>query len=142
MLKRIFYAKFIKSNGYWTTTVNNKLFYFNFLPQELGNVSIVGNYSFERYYQKPVYIVNINAAINGLNYALQDIALRTQAACISGEECLNVELPIKTCEDNVIIFANSNLNETKVVQNNSCVYIYGNFFEGTDKLVYRMLNVA
>lgn len=133
---------FVKSNGYWTTTINDKVFYFSSLPLELQNVSIKGNYSFENYYGKAVYIVNINSAVNGLMYALQDIALRTQEACISGEECLNAEFPVKTCDENVIIFSSVNSNETRVIQNNSCVYIYGNFFEGTDKLVYRMLNVA
>ena len=134
--------KFIQSNGYWTTAVNSKIFYFNSLPQEVENVSIIGNYSFENYYEKPVYIVNSNSAVNGLMYSLQNIALRVQDACIAGEKCSNPDFPTKTCDDNVIIFSSSNSNLTKVEQNKSCIYIYGNFFEGTDKLVYRMLNVA
>lgn len=134
--------KFENSGGYWTTTINNKIFYFNYLPQELENVSIIGNYSFENYYQTPVYVVNNNQAINVLFYALADIALRVQDACILGEECLNAEFPTKTCEDNLIIFKNPNANITKITKDKNCIYIEGNFFEGTDKLIYRMLNVA
>lgn len=134
--------KFEKSNNYWATQVNGKIFYFNFLPQELENISIIGNYSFESYYQQPAYIINLNPAVNGLMYALQDISLRVQEACIQGQNCSNQELPVKTCEDNVIVFRNANLNITKVTKDKNCVFIDGNFFEGTDKLVYRMLNIA
>lgn len=134
--------KFIKNGGYWTTTINNKVFYFNYLPQEIENVSIVGNYSFESYYQQPAYIINLNPAVNGLMYALEDISLRVQEACMVGEECVNPDLPIKTCEDNLVIFKNANSNITKVTKNKNCIFIEGNFFEGTDRLVYKMLNIA
>lgn len=135
--------KFEKSNtGYWVTEINAKIFYFNFLPQELENVSIIGNYSFENYYQQPAYIINLNPAVNGLMYALQDISLRVQEACIEGQTCLNPDLPVKTCEENLIVFRNANINVTKITKDKNCVFIDGNFFEGTDKLVYRMLNIA
>lgn len=134
--------KFIKSGGYWTTEINSKVFYFNYLPLELENVSIIGNYSFENYYQQPVYIINLNPAVNGLMYALDGIAMRIQEACIYGEYCSNKDLPIKTCEDNVIVFKNANSNITKITKSQNCVFIEGNFFEGTDKLVYKMLNIA
>jgi len=134
--------KFVKSNGYWATTVNSKLFYFNYLPLELENVSIEGNYSFEDYYQQPVYIFNLNPAVNGLMYALQNVALRVQEACIVGTKCSNTDLPVKTCDDRIIIFRDANSNITKITKERNCIFIDGNFFEGTDKLIYRMLNIA
>lgn len=135
--------QFVKSNtGYWATEINERTLYFNSLPSEIENVSITGNYSFENYYQQPVYIINSNPAVGILSYALENIALRVQEACIEGEKCLNAELPVKTCEDNLIVFKNANLNITKVTTNKKCVFIEGNFFEGADKLVYRMLNIA
>jgi hypothetical protein len=135
-------VKFVKSNGYWITEINSKLFYFTYLPQELENVTIIGNYSFEDYYQQPVYIYNQNPAVGSISYALQDVALRIQEACKENSECTNKDLPIKTCENNMILFGNPNANSTKITKEDNCVYIDGNFFEGADKLVYRMLNIA
>ena len=133
--------KFTNSNGLWTTTINQKQFYFTYLPAELENVSISGNYSLESYYQKPVYIVNINPALNSLMYILQDISLRMQEACLSGESCTKVDLPNKTCQDNIIIFSEKNMNKTSIVKVDNCVFIYGNFYEGADKMVYKLLNI-
>jgi hypothetical protein len=135
--------RFEKTNtGYWATEINGQLFYFNYLPNEVENISIEGNYSFSEYYQTPVYIINSNPAIVLLNYAMENIALRIQEACLSGEKCQNPELPTKTCEDNLIVFRNANSNLTKVSREKNCVFIEGNFFEGTDRLVYKMLNIA
>ncbi len=135
-------VKFEKSGGYWMTEINSKLFYFTYLPQELENITITGNYSFGDYYQQPVYVVNQNPAVGSISYALQDVALRIQEACMQGTECTNKDLPIKTCNEKVIVFNNPNLNVTQINKENNCIYIDGNFFEGVDKLIYRMLNIA
>ncbi len=132
--------KFVQSNDFWTTSINGKVFYFNYLPEEVKNITISGNYSLENYYQKTVYIVNINQAASSLLYALDGISLRTQEACLDENSCINKDLPIKNCSvDNVFVFSES--NTTSVLKQNNCVFISGNFFEGVDRFLYRILNI-
>lgn len=133
--------KFVKSNGLWTTSINNKIFYFNYLPTELANITVSGNYSLDGYYQKTAYIINANPATNNLLYALNGIASRTQEACMQGISCANKDLPIKNCTENLFVFYSSNSNITSIYREDNCVFISGNFFEGVDKLLYRLLNI-
>lgn len=132
---------FVNSNGFWATQISGKVYYFNYLPNETTDVVVSGDYSFSDYYQKPLYAVNINSAASGLLNALDEITLRTQDACFSGINCPNSELPIKTCADNLIIFSDANSNTTSVSKSGNCTFISGDFFKGSDKLLYKLLNI-
>lgn len=131
--------KFVQNNGFWTTSINEKVFYFNYLPTEIQNVTIAGNYSLEDYYQKTIYIVNINSAASGILYALDGISTRVQEACLNQNNCSNKDLPVKNCSDNLIVFSDSNISS--VSKNENCVIISGNSLEGTDKFLYRLLGI-
>lgn len=136
--------QFQKYNGVWATTISNKPIYFNSLPTEMQNVSISGNYSLGDYYQKVVYIVNLNSAANSLYSTLNPgtFSLRIQEACLSKEDCKNKDLPIKNCtNDYIFVFSATNSNLTSVYKEDNCVFISGDLFKGVDRLLYRLFNI-
>jgi len=133
--------EFTNSNGFWTTTISGKIFYFNNLPEDIKNVSIEGNYSSEEYFGNVLYFVNLNSQSNTVVNALQDSALRMQEACVLELSCTNQELPIKNCsEDNIIIFKES--SNSRVYRQERCVFIEGDLSASSDRFVYRLLNIA
>ena len=127
-------------NGYWTTFVAQKQLYFNKLPEEVLNVSIEGQYSATDYAGQTIYLVNSNPATVTLTDFLSTLALRIQEACLEGQECINSELPVKTCEDNMFVFKES--NETKVYKTQNCVFIEGNHYDAVDRLIYKIYGIA
>ncbi|MDO8516497.1 MAG: hypothetical protein Q7S33_00065 [Nanoarchaeota archaeon] len=134
---------FVENNGYWTTNAQNQIFYFKYLPQEIENVSVKGIYNLQTYSAKPLYFVNNNMASNQILNNIGNLVSRYQEACLEGMNCTS-NLPIKTCDDNVIIFENFNENsssETKVYQNKNCVYILGDFTKGVDALSYKLAKI-
>jgi len=131
--------KFVKQSGYWITEINKQAFYFQYLPQDLENVSVYGTYNIADYSGKPLYLVNSNPAAAEILRNLQGIS-RYQEACISGMNCTSSEFPIKTCSDNVIIF-NFEGNKTEVKKEGSCVYISGEMEKSADAFIYKILGV-
>lgn len=133
--------EFTKSNDLWITTINNKVYYFNNLPTQVENISISEPIKLDGFYGQPVYFVNANPSINTLSYALDGIASRMQEACLENESCVNSELPIKTCSDNLFVF-DVNKTETKIYKKDNCIILEGNSFEAVDKLVYGFFNIV
>lgn len=133
-------VKFIKNSGFWTTSLNGQALYFNYLPYELNDTLIEGDYKLEDYYNKVIYIVNYNPSSAQTISLLGGIASRVQEACLSGTNCSNNELPIKTCEDYVIYFK-ENSETNKVYRDRNCVYLEGDFFKTSDKLNYEFLSL-
>ena len=133
--------EFTMSNDMWVSVINSKAYYFSNLPEEVENVSVSGEIKLDDFYGKPVYYVNLNSAANTLNYLLNEVSERMQEACLVNESCSNEELPVKTCEDNVIIFY-PDKSETKIYKIDNCIFLEGNSFQAIDKLIYRMLNIA
>ena len=131
---------FIKTNRLWGLEKDGGVFYFQYLPQEIENVSVTGFYSIEDYFDKPLYFVNNNPASQEILNNLGNYILRYQDACLSGMNCTGaVE---KTCEDNVIIFEEAeNIEETKVYKNRNCVYISGDLAKGADAFLYKLLGI-
>jgi len=131
--------KFQYSNGFWTTIINQKTFYFSQMPYTLSNVSINGSFSLSNYENKKIYFVNYNPAAQSILIAMDGVVTNYQEACLDGIVCKNLDLPVKGCSDNVIIFAEG--NETSVKKKENCVYITGNFYEASDVFVYKLLNL-
>ncbi len=131
---------FAKINGYWQTSFNNKILFFNSLPKDLENVTINGTIAIDNYYGKNVYIVNSNQAVVNLAAALEGVALKVQEACIDETECITKNLPLKDCTENLIVYLPA--DETSVEKVDNCVYLKGNFFEASDKLLYRLFGIA
>lgn len=133
--------EFVRVGGGWNLKETN--FYFQFLPQEVENVSIAGFFDLNVYSGKPLYIVNDNSASQEILINLGPQVLRYQEACLdsNGTECKNEELPKKTCEDNLIIFELDEESEGDVWQEENCVYISGDLVKASDAFLYKLLGV-
>jgi hypothetical protein len=69
------------------------------------------------------------------------IAERVTPACLSGTKCAE-NVPIKTCNDNLIIIQESEINTVR--QENNCVYIEGkkeDLVKLTDEFLFRILGI-
>lgn len=130
--------QFVRTGELWKLSVNSKDFYFRYLPSEVSNVSIVGNYNFSQYAGQPVYFINSNGAGQEIATNIGSFFLRFQEACISGMNCTQ-DLPEKDCSNNLFIFVDG--NETKVWQNQSCVYMTGEAAKGEDAFLYKILGI-
>jgi len=128
--------EFSRVQGGWGLVVEEQVFYFQYLPQEVENVSVSGNFNIQSYLNRPLYFVGDGASSEILNN-LGRYVLRYQEACMEGLNC-SEELPVKTCEDNLIIFESG---EDKVYQDVNCVYISGEFVKGADAFLYHLLGV-
>lgn len=131
--------KFTYSSGFWTTIINQKTFYFSQMPTELKNISVNGSFSLANYENKKLYFINYNPAAQSILIAMNGIVTNYQEACLDGMICKNLDLPIKNCSDNVIIFSEG--SETSVKRKDNCVYLTGNFYESGDVFVYKLLNL-
>ena len=129
---------FYRINDLWQTSIQGQTFSFQYLPQEVSNISVFETLTLQNISGNPLYLVNSE------NYASQKIignigqyALRYQTACLEGTNC--TEWPIKTCEENLIIF--NEANATSVAQVENCIFISGDFDKGSDAFLYRLLGI-
>ncbi len=133
--------EFVEQNGFWSTQIGNFEFAFNYNPNEVAeqNASLkkVNNYQ-----GKPLYLSSENYKSSSEIYNnLNRFALRMQNACTEEQEC-EENLPVKTCEDNFIIIRKT--NETKLYQNESCVFIEGpeeELIKLTDEFLFQILGI-
>lgn len=136
--------EFIQQNGYWNLPYSDRILFFDFLPNELGKISIDENISITDYFEKEVYFVGFedqnSVALQKIAASLQGIATRMQEACLEGLECSNSDLPTKTCQDHLIIYTDSSQNSVTKTEN--CVYINGEIVKTSDAFVYRLFNIA
>lgn len=131
--------KFQYTNGFWTTVINQKTFYFSQMPYALKNVTSNGSFSLSDYENKKIYFVNYNPAAQSILIAMNGVVSNYQEACLDGVVCNNLDLPVKGCSDNVIIFSEG--SETSVMKKQNCIYLTGSFYEASDVLVYKLLNL-
>lgn len=131
--------KFQYSGGFWTTIINQKTFYFSQMPYQLNNVTTNGSFSLSDYENKKLYFVNYNPAAQSILIAMDGIVTNYQEACLDGVVCKDLDLPVKGCSDNVIIFNEG--SETSVRKKQNCIYLTGNFYEASDVFVYKLLNL-
>ena len=129
--------EFYSDGSGWKLLVEDQTFRFQYLPSELENISVEGNYDFEAYYQQPLYFHNPTGASEVL-VNLQRYILRYQQACLNGTECKE-GLPVKDCDSNIIVFIDG--EETKVYNNQSCVFIEGDAIKGADAFLYELLGI-
>ena len=125
-------------NGFWKTTINEKELVFFNLPYDLENISIKMDKIFSDYNEKPLYFVGNYPST--IPYNLDGIPIRMQNACVDNHSCLDNSLPIKNCsEDNILIFIES--NESKIYQEENCIYLEGDLMEVSDKFIYNLLGI-
>lgn len=127
--------EFVSSNGYWILSLQGQEFYFSYLPQEVENISVLGNYSLENYLDKPLYFIESDAYIQQeVLINLDRYVQRYQDACLNNSEC---EGPIKDCSDNLIIYTEG---DNKVFKQENCVYIQGDL-KAVDAYLYRLFGI-
>lgn len=130
--------KFYRVGGSWQVVINGNTLYFQNFPNDTNEVQLSGNFNLSSYSGKPLYFVNSNAASQEILADIGKYTLRYQEACLNNTGCEN--LPVKSCKDNVIVF-DLNATETKVRQENNCVYISGDFIKASDAFIYRLFGI-
>ena len=111
---------FVYQNGFWT--LGSLVFSYN--PNQLPEVSIGTLNSIDSYKAKPLYMSSENDdAKNEIYVNMVNFASRIQEACVEGAECQDTTLPVKSCDENLVIIEES--NSTMIRQDRNCVYIQG-----------------
>jgi len=92
-----------------------------------------------------LYFVNSNSSTNGASEVLSNLrgyVGRYQEACLEGGLC-GGDFPTKGCEGNLLlIFEEDSSLESRVYQNQSCVYIVGDTVKSADAFLYKVLKVT
>jgi len=131
---------FVKSSDFWRATIDEKDFYFGYLPSDLNDTIIDGEYSLSDYYEEAVYFVNPSPASSQIVSLIRSVAQRVQEACVDDLACADNTLPVKNCSDNIFIYK-ENDEKNIIYKRENCVFIEGDFFKGSDKVVYKLLGV-
>jgi hypothetical protein len=133
--------EFFLENGFWKLDIGGQIAVFRYLPSELEDVSIEGSYDLNKYISQPVYFINVNES-EGISEILNNLGgyfLRYQEACLNNSLC-DKDLPVKDCDENLIIFEGG--NESRVYQNESCVYLSGDHVKSADVFLYKVLKIS
>ncbi|MBI2046636.1 hypothetical protein HYT26_00525 [Candidatus Pacearchaeota archaeon] len=132
-------------SGYWYAAISGYGFYFQHLPKEAENISAPFA-RLEEYYYKPLFFVFNDgdaAAKSEIYRSLKDFtSAYPQDACLLGEECKNLDLPVENCSSNIIIF--NVKNETSISREENCIFIESQADDMTraaDAFLYRILGV-
>ncbi|MFA5061145.1 MAG: hypothetical protein WC494_02430 [Candidatus Pacearchaeota archaeon] len=128
--------KFYNQNGIWRTQIGEAIFSFTYLPSEVENLTIIGNYSLDNYVNQPLYFNKLEDGAVEILGNLNNYILRYQKACT--EEPCEEDLPLKDCTNNFIIFTDG---ENKVYKEENCVHIVGDQIKGADAFLYKVLNI-
>ena len=132
----------LENNGLWGINSQGNKFFFRYSPKEVETINVpyinLGNY-----YGKILYFVSDDSRVEReIASVLQFYALRIQYACIEGKKCENEELPVKNCDENVIVIDES--NDTKISTDNNCVFITGKSsdkIKAADAFLYKLLGI-
>ena len=143
---------FVREGGLWKIDFGGVIFGFQYLPSEVDDVFVSGDYYFENYSNEVLYFVNGNEGVSEILNNFGRYVLRYQDAClrqaVTGDgswvtdeatEC-DGDLPKKSCDSNLIIFEDG--NETMIWRNESCVYIVGDAVRGADAFLYKALKIT
>ena len=120
--KKVIYngVKFTEQNGFWIAEINKHSIILSNNPREIENQDFELN-PLENYYNKPLYIDSQDSIASSEIYNnLGSVIQRISFACISEESC-EENMPVKTCNDNLIVIKES--SETRIIQEENCVFI-------------------
>ena len=127
---------FEREGNYWATEFANQKYYFSYLPSQLENITIEGNFSLNDYYSVPLYFTKDGERVLEILNNLQRYVEKSQMACLGN---CNENLPIKNCSmDNLIIFQEG-INSVRKI--NNCVYLSGDQLKTADKFLYEVLKI-
>ena len=136
--------EFNLQNNYWVLKLGGYTFGFSNRPDSINSSEVFLN-GLDSYSGEPLYIDSTNnEATYQISMNLDQVAQRIQPACVENSSCVkdSPELPVKTCEDNLIIIIES--NSSSIRQENNCVYIEGNnkeILSLVDEFLYKIIGV-
>jgi hypothetical protein len=129
---------FVREGNFWTIAVGSQKYYFSYLPSQLGNLSVDGEFNLADYYGVPLYFTEDSPGSLEILNNLGRYVERSQNACISEEDCAD-NLPLKNCSvDNVIVFVEGNV---EIRKEDKCVYLVGDSLMAADKFLYEVLKI-
>ena len=119
---------------YWVYSLGGQQFYFTNRIEDISEIPLEISMKINDFSGKTLYIDSENLAVNGeiLNN-LGKYAYRIQEACYG--ECER-NLPEKSCEDNFIVFRES--EERNVYQEENCIFVDGDL-SSVDAFLYKIL---
>jgi len=118
-------------NGYWEFKIQGQSFQTSFTPEETESIN-ADAISISELSGKPIYFVNSDpASANEILYNIGRYATRYQDVCLKDLNCTNSDNIVKTCDDNLIVFKES--DEDSVKRDNNCLFI--NYSPGNEVLV-------
>jgi len=137
--------EFVKSSEYWYFNIQGQDFITRYNPKEVENISFSSYLSIGNYQDKPLYFVGSGDSVFEIGRNLDSFILRTQYACLVGEEC-EEDLPTKDCsEDNVIVIKEPLDNGTRsIYQNDNCIFIIADYINQTkyaDAFIFEILGI-
>jgi len=117
---------FSVENGYYTIELGISKFYFSNNPNDVESLEkqVALSREVSSYTNKEVYVLTGDySSYSEIVQNFNQHALRIQQACKLDEECVDKTLPLKTCENNLIIIKEA--PENKIYEEKNCVYIEG-----------------
>ena len=121
----------------WGHTFGTRTYYFFNLPNQIGNI-FQGNVEFSDYNNRPLYLVNEKPEADFVLSNLAGYYRSVEKACL--EDCPE-NFQIVDCSENVIVFQEDSFENTRVEQQENCLFIYGDFERGIDAISYSLLNI-
>jgi hypothetical protein len=146
---------FSNYQGQWALNYNGQEILFNYLPSEVEEVIIDGEFDINIYSSSTLYFVGDGGvAGNVILNILGNYAPKYQGACLEGYSCEG-DLPTKSCENNLIVFEKGSLvgtvespyedidlSETKVTKRENCVFFGGDQLRSSEAFLYKLLGVT
>ncbi len=135
---------FFRENGFWKVVLGEDVFGFQNLPSEVSDINVNISLNLGMYSGQPLYFVNPDMGASEVLNNIGRYVLRYQEACLALEDGENGsscegDLPTKDCKSNLIIFEGG--SETKVYQDENCIYIVGDEIMGADAFLYKLLGI-
>jgi hypothetical protein len=131
-------------NGFWTTSYAGAQLAFVYLPEEL-ELHQTSLQRINSYQGAPLYIIdetNSSDAEQEIARNLQPFVQRVQRACLEGGTCSDSSLPLKTCNDRIIIVRNA--RNATIEQEQNCLIIQGEkdpLLKLVDEALYKILGI-
>ncbi|PIN94216.1 hypothetical protein COU56_02895 [Candidatus Pacearchaeota archaeon CG10_big_fil_rev_8_21_14_0_10_31_9] len=132
----------LNENGYWEFQIQGQNFQTSYTPEETEQIS-ADFISINEINGKPLYFFNPDASsLSEIVYNLGRYASRYQEVCLDSMPCNNPENVVKTCDDSVIVFRES--NESSVIREGNCIFLNsspGNEVLVSNRLIFKALGV-
>lgn len=138
---------FVRDGRLWKVLIGDETFAFQYLPSEVEDVDVELDVELEMYSGQPLYFVNSGEGTSEILSSIDRYILRYQESCLGNggnvsemvDAACNGNLPVKSCDSNLIIFEQG--NDSRVYDEGNCVFIAGDVLRGSDAFLYEVLGI-